>query len=80
MSAQIVQVAVGNAGQSLETRNTKDRVHPFAKFAGGWARQRIVEGVGFGQQTDVRVGVKLPERLGRSAAAIFDAACLGLLP
>ena len=71
---QVVQVAVGDAGQALEAGVAEQMKGARAEGARGRAGQRAVQRIGLGQQPDVGAGVAAGERPPRSAAAVADLA------
>ena len=70
--AQVVEVAVGDAGQALVTVVAEAVIGALAQLAGGRPGQGAVQGVDFGQQAHVLLGVTAGKGLGRSPAPIAD--------
>ena len=69
---QVVQMAVGDAGQAFEAAVAEQMESAGAELARGRTGQRAVEHVELGQQPDVGVGVAARERSARGVAAVGD--------
>ena len=71
---EVVEMAVGDAGQALEAGIAEHRVGPLTELAGGRSREGAVEGIDLGQEADVGIGITARERADGSATPIPDRA------
>ena len=73
-ASQVIQVAVGDGGQTLEAAVAEAVEGAGAELARSRAGQRAVERIELGEQPDVGFGVAARERLPGGAAAVGDLA------
>ena len=71
---QVVEMAVGDAGQALEAGIAEHLEGPLAELAGSRSREGAMEGVDLGQEADVGVGVAAREGLLGLAAPVPERA------
>ena len=72
--AQVVEVSVGDGGEALEAAVAEQLQGPDAELAGGRTGEGAVEGIDFGEQPDVGLGVAAWEGV-PGAAAVGDGSC-----
>ena len=72
--AQVVEVSVGDGGEALEAAVAEQLQGPDAELAGGRTGEGAVEGIDFGEQPDVGLGVAAWEGV-PEAAAVGDGSC-----
>ena len=72
--AQVVEVSVGDGGEALEAAVAEQLQGPDAELAGGRTGEGAVEGIDFGEQPDVGLGVAAWEGV-PGAAVVGDGSC-----
>lgn len=72
MPAQIVQRAVGEAGQPFVAGRRQRPGNALAQLAGGRSRERPVQRIHLGQEANILRRAVPRKGLGRGAAAVFD--------
>ena len=72
--AQVVEVSVGDGGEALEAAVAEQLPGPDAELARGRTGEGAVEGIDFGEQPDVGLGVAAWEGV-PGAAAVGDGSC-----